>query len=154
MVRLHLQVGTYMKSPDQVKKAELQRLRRILNLAEDVGLYLDLTGLGCYHLNAIPAWYDELPEAERWEVQAKFWEAVARTCRRSSGRLLLRPDERARGWRSQGRRSSLAAGRTGRFLLRPEGQQSSRKVARTTRLRPRGLRGLLRRSASTTAIIW
>lgn len=80
VVRLHLQVGTYMASPDQVDQEELKRLRRILDLAEDVGLYLDLTGLGCYHLDAIPAWYDKLSEAERWRVQAKFWEAVAQTC--------------------------------------------------------------------------
>ena len=28
-------------------------------------------------------WYDPLTEAERWEVQARFWSAVARTCRDS-----------------------------------------------------------------------
>jgi hypothetical protein len=44
-------------------------------------LYLDLTGLGCYH--AHPDWYGSLEESVRWEVQARFWEAVARTCRDS-----------------------------------------------------------------------
>ncbi|MFT5130960.1 MAG: hypothetical protein ACI8W8_004593 [Rhodothermales bacterium] len=52
-------------------------------LAEEVGLYLDITGLGCYHKQDVPAWYDALSEDERWEVQAQFWVAVAKTCRES-----------------------------------------------------------------------
>ena len=28
----------------------------------------------------MPSWYDGLPESERWDVQARFWEAIARTC--------------------------------------------------------------------------
>lgn len=80
VVRLHLQVGTYMPSPEEVDQAALERLRQTLELAEQCGLYLDLTGLGCYHLDAVPVWFDELSEAERWEVQARFWEAIAETC--------------------------------------------------------------------------
>lgn len=41
---------------------------------------MDITGLGCYHRHEIPPWYDKLSEAERWEAQAAFWEAVAATC--------------------------------------------------------------------------
>lgn len=80
VVRLHLQLGTYMTTPQHVDAAELERLRRTLDLARDVGLYLDLTGLGCYHLAQVPPWYDQLGEVDRWQVQAKFWEAIARTC--------------------------------------------------------------------------
>ena len=80
VVRLHLQVGTYMKTAEEVDEAALERLRRILDLGRDCGLYLDLTGLGCYHLNAVPPWFDELSETDRWQVQARFWEAIARTC--------------------------------------------------------------------------
>jgi aryl-phospho-beta-D-glucosidase BglC (GH1 family) len=80
VVRLHLQVGTYMKSPTEVDEAELQRLRRTLDLGQKNGLYLDLTGLNCFHLKEIPDWFDKLPEAERWQVQANFWEAIAKTC--------------------------------------------------------------------------
>jgi hypothetical protein len=79
VVRLHLQVGTYMKSPEEVDPAALDRLRRVLDLGREVGLYLDLTGLGCYHLKAVPPWYDGLSESDRWQVQARFWEAIART---------------------------------------------------------------------------
>jgi hypothetical protein len=80
VVRLHLQVGTYMKTETEVDRGELQRLRRILDLGTEHGLYLDLTGLGCYHLKAVPPWYDAMSESERWKVQARFWEAVAETC--------------------------------------------------------------------------
>ncbi|MHB8897932.1 MAG: cellulase family glycosylhydrolase [Thermoguttaceae bacterium] len=80
VVRLHLQVGTYMKTAEEVDEAALIRLRRLLDLGRDTGLYLDLTGLGCYHLAAIPPWLDKLSEQDRWQVQARFWEAIARTC--------------------------------------------------------------------------
>ena len=50
------------------------------HLAEKTNLYLDVTGLGCYHKKDVPAWYDRLSEKDRWEVQARFWEAVAARC--------------------------------------------------------------------------
>jgi len=80
VVRLHLQIGTYMRSADKVDAGALRQLQRTLELAEQCGLYLDLTGLGCYHLDAVPGWFDELSEEERWHVQARFWEAVAKQC--------------------------------------------------------------------------
>lgn len=80
VVRLHLQVGTYMATAEDVNPKAIQRLQDTLNLARDCGLYLKLTGLGCYHLNAVPPWYDQLAEADRWEVQARFWEAIAQAC--------------------------------------------------------------------------
>ena len=80
VVRLHLQLGTYMKTPRAVDRSELERLKRILDLGQENRLYLDLTGLGCYHLDAVPPWYDTLSESQRWKVQARFWEAVAETC--------------------------------------------------------------------------
>jgi hypothetical protein len=55
----------------------------MLTLAEKERLYLDLTGLGCYHKQDVPAWYDRLGEKERWDVQARFWQAVAATCAKS-----------------------------------------------------------------------
>jgi len=58
----------------------LEQLAKLVQLAEDNGLYLDVTGLACYHKQHIPAWYDKLNEQDRWKVQAVFWEAIARTC--------------------------------------------------------------------------
>lgn len=80
VVRWHLQLATFMKSPTEADDKQLARLRRLLDLARDNDLYLDLTGLNCYRRDKVPAWYDALPEAERWQVQACFWEAVAATC--------------------------------------------------------------------------
>ncbi|MBX7208988.1 MAG: glycoside hydrolase family 5 protein [Verrucomicrobiaceae bacterium] len=81
VVRVHLQLGTYMAAADRTRPEELARLRKLLDLAQATGLYLDVTGLGCYHLAKVPVWLDALDEQQRWEVQARFWRAVARTCK-------------------------------------------------------------------------
>jgi hypothetical protein len=82
-VRIHLQLGQFMEEPSKPNAAALDRLAQLVRLAEETGLYLDVTGLACYHKKNIPAWYDSLSEIERWEVQAAFWEAVAETCKES-----------------------------------------------------------------------
>jgi hypothetical protein len=79
-VRLHLQVGKFMEAPDRPNAAALGQLARLVGLAEETGIYLDITGLGCYEKKDVPAWYDAMGEADRWAVQARFWEAVAKTC--------------------------------------------------------------------------
>ena len=80
VVRIHLQFGKFMEAADKPNAKSLDRLGKLLALAEREGLYLDLTGLGCYHKDDVPPWYDELDEEERWEAQARFWEAVAERC--------------------------------------------------------------------------
>ncbi len=80
VVRLHLQLGKFMKQPEEPNEVALARLARVVALAERTHLYLDLTGLACYHKRDVPGWYDGLSEQERWAVQARFWEAVARRC--------------------------------------------------------------------------
>jgi len=83
LVRIHLQLAKFMDSPERTNAANLARLGKLLRLAEETGLYLDLTGLGCYHKQDVPEWYDTLDEAGRWGVQARFWQAVAEVCRES-----------------------------------------------------------------------
>jgi len=80
VVRVHLQVGKFMAGPKQPDGANLKRLGDLVALAERLGLYLDITGLGCYHKQDVPDWYDRLGEEDRWDVQARFWEAVAARC--------------------------------------------------------------------------
>lgn len=82
-VRVHLQVGKFMDAPDKPNAAALKQLAQLVKLAEETRLYLDVTGLACYHTKNIPAWYDKLGEQDRWAVQATFWEAVADTCQDS-----------------------------------------------------------------------
>jgi hypothetical protein len=80
VVRIHLQLGRFMERADKPNHKALEQLGRLVKLAERNGLYLDLTGLGCYHKKDVPAWYDALAEKERWAVQARFWEAIAGRC--------------------------------------------------------------------------
>jgi len=83
VVRIHLQVGKFLEAADKPNGHSLDQLERLVKLAERTGLYLDLTGLGCYHKKDVPQWYDKLDEEERWNVQARFWEAVAERCANS-----------------------------------------------------------------------
>lgn len=80
-VRIHLQFGLFMDAADQPNRTQLNQLNRLLKLADETGLYLNLTGLACYHRQHIPEWYDGLSEQDRWNAQAVFWTAIAETCR-------------------------------------------------------------------------
>jgi hypothetical protein len=83
VVRIHLQLCRFMKSPGQTDEQNLARLGKLARLAEETGVYLDLTGLGCYHKDEVPAWYDAMDESNRWQVQARFWRAVTEVCQDS-----------------------------------------------------------------------
>ncbi len=80
VVRIHLQFSKFMETADKPNAASLDRLQRLVKLAESQRLYLDLTGLGCYHKKDVPDWYDKLDEPSRWQAQAKFWSAIAERC--------------------------------------------------------------------------
>lgn len=82
-VRVHLQLAKFVNAPQLANEENLHRLAELVKLAERLGLYLDITGLGCYHKQDVPDWYDSLDEAERWAVQAFFWESVAKVCNES-----------------------------------------------------------------------
>jgi len=56
VVRIHLQLCRFMKSPGQPDEINLARLGKLVRLAEETGVYLDVTGLGCYHKEDIPPW--------------------------------------------------------------------------------------------------
>src|SRR5258705_12035610 len=77
VVRVHLQIARFMEAADRVDEESLDRLSKLIEIAQRVGLYLDVTGLGCYRTADVPKWYDALDERQRWAVQARFWDAVA-----------------------------------------------------------------------------
>jgi hypothetical protein len=54
VVRVHLQLGKFMNSTDKPNGKALDRLSKLVRLAESTGLYLNLTGLGCYHEKDVP----------------------------------------------------------------------------------------------------
>jgi hypothetical protein len=83
VVRIHLQLARFMDGPETPNDHALDRLARLLQMAERERLYLDLTGLGCYHKQDVPEWFDKLAEKDRWDVQARFWKAVAGRCAES-----------------------------------------------------------------------
>ncbi|WP_337176461.1 cellulase family glycosylhydrolase [Paludisphaera sp.] len=83
LVRVHLQTGKFLEAADRPNEAALKRLGDLVRLAEETGLYLDVTGLGCYHKQDVPDWYDALDESARWDAQATFWKAVAEVCKDS-----------------------------------------------------------------------
>lgn len=80
VVRVHLQFGKFMHGPKEPNRSALKHLRRLLRLAEETRLYLDITGLACYRPADVPAWYDALDDDARWDAQAVFWRAVAAEC--------------------------------------------------------------------------
>lgn len=82
VVRVSPQLFCLMKSPDQINETNLARLGMVVRLAEENGLYLDITGLGYYHKDEVPA-YEAMDEAARWKVQARYWRAVASVCKDS-----------------------------------------------------------------------
>ena len=99
-VRIHLQVGKFMTSPSEPDSTSLDQLARLVKLAEDTGLYLDVTGLACYHKANIPPWYDQLSEQNRWAVQQTGralcgtmdgWVACAKPCEWSVFLLRIQP---------------------------------------------------------------
>ena len=83
VVRVSLQYGKFMSGPDQPNPEEFKQLSRTLRLAEQTGLYLDVTGLACYRPCDTPKWYNAMDEPHRWAAQSNFWSAVAATCAQS-----------------------------------------------------------------------
>jgi hypothetical protein len=83
VVRIHLQLAKFMRDAETPDEASLERLEAIAALAEETGLYLDVTGLGAYRWEDTPGWYFALGEEERWAAHATFWEAVASRLARS-----------------------------------------------------------------------
>jgi hypothetical protein len=85
-LRVYLEIKAFMRGPDQPRRRALAALSALLDKAEKLHVYLDLTGNLVWR--APPAWYDALPEQARWAVQARFWRAVARTAQGSPAVLV------------------------------------------------------------------
>lgn len=76
IVRIHLQQFVLQNSENGINHEILNHLDKIVGLAENNGLYLDLTGLGRYK-GEIPEWYKKLSDDERIEADSYFWKVLA-----------------------------------------------------------------------------
>jgi hypothetical protein len=85
-LRVYLELRAFMHRPHHPDRRALAALAKLLDKAEQLHVYLDLTGNLVWR--APPTWYDALPEQARWAVQARFWRAVARTARGSTAVLV------------------------------------------------------------------
>jgi len=85
-LRVYLEIKAFMNGPTQPKRRAFAALATLLDKAEQLGIYLDLTGNLVWQ--APPRWYDALSEQARWAVQARFWREVARTARSSPAVLV------------------------------------------------------------------
>lgn len=80
VARIHPEMPRIMTGPDQADPEALDRLRKLLRIAEASGIHLKITGLACYTIKDRMPWYDSMDERDRWNAQAFFWETIARTC--------------------------------------------------------------------------
>jgi hypothetical protein len=85
-LRVYLEIKSFMKGPDQPRRRAFAALATLLDEAERLQVYLDLTGNLVWRTP--PPWYDALPEQDRWAVQARFWGEVARTAKSSPAVLV------------------------------------------------------------------
>jgi hypothetical protein len=83
VARVHPEMPAFLQGPEQVNPQAVERLRRILAIAEASGIHLHITGLACYKIKDRLAWYDALDEAGRWKTQEFFWSTLAQTCSQS-----------------------------------------------------------------------
>jgi hypothetical protein len=80
IVRIHLSVSEFLEAPDKPNAKNVAQLRKLVKLCEEIGIDLDVTGLGMYRKEAAPAWYMQAGEPSRWAMQATFWSVVAEAC--------------------------------------------------------------------------
>ncbi len=83
VIRIHPEFPRFFKEKDTYNESAFTQLEELVSLADQVGIYLKITGLGCYNLAERMDWYDALPERERWDVQANYWTRVAQVCGKS-----------------------------------------------------------------------
>ena len=83
LVRFNLQFSSFVGPPSPghpdgtPNKANLARLQDTVDLAEQTGMYIELSGLRIQLDYDNGDWYATRDEAARWRSQAVFWSAIA-----------------------------------------------------------------------------
>jgi len=132
IVRVHLQLGKFMKGLDQPDAHALDRLANLVTLAEQTGLYVDLTGLGCYRKRDVPALVRYPRRAGALGRAGPVLGGDRVTMRQQLRRLLLRLDERARRAGRTAPAGRVAGAAPGRISLRPGHHARSEGAASTS----------------------
>jgi hypothetical protein len=83
VARVHPDMPAFFDGPQKLNAQAVDRLKRLLAIAEKSGIYLHVTGLACYKINNRLAWYDALDDESRWQTQEFFWSTLAETCAQS-----------------------------------------------------------------------
>jgi Cellulase (glycosyl hydrolase family 5) len=77
-VRMHLQLHSFLRDPTTPDPEALARLSRVIELAEDRGLRVLVTGLNDFYPGDNPAWVgQQTDEATHWATQALWWSSMA-----------------------------------------------------------------------------
>ncbi|MCA9580350.1 MAG: hypothetical protein KC416_01070 [Myxococcales bacterium] len=85
VIRMHLQLHEFLAAPDRVDRRALAHLARVVEMVEDTGLHIMLTGLGYFYPADNPLWVAQQTEEEHWNSQALWWNQVAGALRHSPG---------------------------------------------------------------------
>ncbi len=83
VARIHPEMPRILTGAGKADPHAVDQLKKILQIAENSGIHLKITGLACYKIEDRLAWYDSMDEQDRWETQAFFWETIAHTCAES-----------------------------------------------------------------------
>ncbi|WP_397570008.1 cellulase family glycosylhydrolase [Schlesneria sp. T3-172] len=80
VARIHPELPRLLRGPSDVDQQGIDGIKQLLDIAQQSGIHLKITGLANYRIKDRPVWYDKLSEADRWKTQAFFWESIARAC--------------------------------------------------------------------------
>lgn len=80
VARVHPEFPRILSGSRAADGKGIDAIKQLLQIAEKNGIRLKITGLANYKIKDRMAWYDTLPEQERWQTQAFFWETIARVC--------------------------------------------------------------------------
>jgi glycerophosphoryl diester phosphodiesterase len=83
VARIHPEMPRLLSGPEKADPAALDQMRRLLEIAEQSGIRLMITGLACYKIADRMPWYDAMDEQDRWKTQAFFWKTISETCAQS-----------------------------------------------------------------------
>lgn len=79
--RIHLNLWDCIEGADEinltVKSGSVANLLYLLDVARENAIYVLINGANTWLPDDVPAWYDALPYATRWDVQAFFWSEIA-----------------------------------------------------------------------------